>query len=65
MAEHDDRHGTAIKGGITIGAVAGDEARQAIEYEQNLSFTEALRLYPKAIGERRLSSNSMKSRRLM
>ncbi|PPJ51426.1 hypothetical protein CBER1_09338 [Cercospora berteroae] len=50
MAEHDDNHGTTIKGDITIGAVAGDEARQTIEYEQNLSFTEALKLYPKAVG---------------
>ncbi|CAK1357586.1 uncharacterized protein RHO25_008305 [Cercospora beticola] len=50
MADHDAEHATSIKGGIRIGAVAGDEARQAIEYEQNLPFTETLKLYPKAIG---------------
>ncbi|USW53868.1 Putative major facilitator, sugar transporter, major facilitator superfamily [Septoria linicola] len=55
MHDHDesqdgDTHAiTTIKGDITIGSIAGDEARQAIENEHNLSFTEALRLYPTAV----------------
>ncbi|KAI5359560.1 putative major facilitator, sugar transporter, major facilitator superfamily [Septoria linicola] len=49
-SQDGDTHAiTTMKGDITIGSIAGDEARQAMENEHNLSFTEALRLYPTAV----------------
>ncbi len=39
-----------LKGGIVVGTIAGDEARQATENEHNLSFRDAVRLYPASIG---------------
>ncbi|KXL47531.1 hypothetical protein M433DRAFT_57808 [Acidomyces richmondensis BFW] len=48
--DSDIGHHDNLKGGIVIGAIAGEEARQAIEQEHNLSFTEALKLYPTAVG---------------
>jgi hypothetical protein len=39
-----------LKGGIKVGAVAGEEARLATAQEHSLTFREAVRLYPKAIG---------------
>ena len=37
-------------GDVTIGSIAGDEARQGTDREHSLSFMEALRLYPSAVG---------------
>ncbi|KXS94500.1 hypothetical protein AC578_4506 [Pseudocercospora eumusae] len=45
----DSLDGDKLKGGIVIGAIAGEEARQAIEDEHNLTFFEALKLYPTAV----------------
>jgi hypothetical protein len=42
--------GDVLKGGIKVGAVAGDDARLATAQEHSLTFREAVRLYPKAIG---------------
>lgn len=39
-----------LKGDVVIGAIAGVEARQANEQEHNLSFLDALKLYPTAVG---------------
>ena len=39
-----------LKGDVIIGTIAGDEARQAAEIEHNLSFLDALKLYPTAVG---------------
>ena len=39
-----------LKGDITVGAVAGDEARFAIAEEKNLGFFESLKLHKKAVG---------------
>lgn len=45
-----DVPGDILKGDIVIGAIAGEESRQATEQEHNLSFLEALKLYPTAVG---------------
>lgn len=37
-------------GNVTIGAIAGEEARQGTEHEHSLSLAEAVKLYPSAIG---------------
>lgn len=42
--------GDVLKGGIVVGAIGGEEARQATALEHSLSLREAIRLYPKAIG---------------
>lgn len=39
-----------LKGDVVVGAIAGEEARQATDQEHNLSFLEALKLYPTAVG---------------
>ncbi|KAF2163828.1 hypothetical protein M409DRAFT_68371 [Zasmidium cellare ATCC 36951] len=39
-----------LKGDVIIGAIAGEDARVASEQEHNLSFLEALKLYPTAVG---------------
>ena len=39
-----------LKGDIKVGALTGDEARLATAQEHSLTFREAIRLYPKAIG---------------
>ncbi|KAF2767354.1 general substrate transporter [Teratosphaeria nubilosa] len=39
-----------IKGDVIIGTIAGEDARAAVESEHNLTFLEALKLYPTAIG---------------
>lgn len=57
MATHSDDHdngslkaSTTLKGDIHIGAIAGDSARIANSQEHNLTFLEALKLYPTAVG---------------
>ena len=42
--------GDVLKGDIVIGAIAGREVREATAEEHNLTFLQALKLYPKAIG---------------
>jgi hypothetical protein len=42
-------HGNVLKGDVTIGTIAGEEARIATEQEHNLSFLEAVKLYPTAV----------------
>ena len=42
--------GDDFKPDIKIGAIAGEEARQATVHEHNLRFLEALKLYPTAVG---------------
>ena len=42
--------GDVIKGDLAVGAIAGEEARQATAREHSLTFFEALRLYPTAVG---------------
>lgn len=37
-------------GNVTIGSIAGDEARQGTEREHSLSLVEAVKLYPTAVG---------------
>lgn len=52
MADHgrtDSLDGDKLKGGIVIGAIAGEEVRQANEDEHNLTFFKALKLYPTAV----------------
>ncbi|SMR44099.1 unnamed protein product [Zymoseptoria tritici ST99CH_3D1] len=39
-----------LKDDMVIGIIAGDDVRQAIQNEHDLSFVEALRLYPTAVG---------------
>jgi len=48
----DSEHGhrDILKGDIAIGTIAGEEVREATDNEHNLSFRDAVRLYPKAIG---------------
>ncbi len=41
--------GDVLKGDIVIGAIAGDEAREATAREHQLTFFEAVKLYPTAI----------------
>ena len=43
----DDRD--ILKGDIIVGAIAGDEAREATAHEHNLTFFEAVKLYPSAL----------------
>jgi SP family general alpha glucoside:H+ symporter-like MFS transporter len=52
MASYDETCGDEFTktGGVTIGSIAGDEARQGTDREHSLSFMEALRLYPSAVG---------------
>lgn len=45
-----ERSDFAKVGNVTIGAIAGDEARQATEREHSLSLMEAVKLYPTAVG---------------
>ena len=44
------RHVDDVKSHITVGSIAGDDAKHATQHEHNLSFLQALRLYPKAVG---------------
>ena len=50
----DDRDrsldGDVLKGDIVVGAIAGEEARQATAHEHSLTFIEAIKLYPTAVG---------------
>ncbi|KAK3074874.1 hypothetical protein LTR53_002328 [Teratosphaeriaceae sp. CCFEE 6253] len=48
----DSGHGQTemLKGDIVVGAIAGEEVRQATAREHELSFMEAIRLYPAAVG---------------
>ncbi|KAH9836017.1 general alpha-glucoside permease-like [Teratosphaeria destructans] len=39
-----------LKGDVIIGTVGGEDARAAVESEHNLTFLDALKLYPTAIG---------------
>lgn len=39
-----------LKGGILVGAIAGEEARLATAQEHSLTFVQAIKLYPKAVG---------------
>lgn len=52
MASYDETRGDDFTktGDVTIGSIAGDEARQGTDREHSLSFMEALRLYPSAVG---------------
>jgi hypothetical protein len=52
MASYDESGGDAFtkSGDVTIGSIAGDEARQGTDREHSLSFMEAIRLYPSAVG---------------
>ena len=47
---HESFDGDILKGDIAVGAIAGEEARLATVQEHNLTFPQAIRLYPKAIG---------------
>ena len=43
-------HGDVLKGdNIVVGAIAGREVQQATADEHNLTFLQAVKLYPKAI----------------
>lgn len=44
------RNDDTLKDDTVIGSISGDEARQATEHEHDLSFFEALKLYPTAVG---------------
>ena len=48
--DEDERPDLAKAGNVTIGAIAGDEARLATEREHSLSLLEAVKLYPTAVG---------------
>lgn len=48
--DEEDRSDFAKAGNVTIGAIAGDEARLATEREHSLSLLEAVKLYPTAVG---------------
>lgn len=53
MGAADDEEGRSDftkVGNVTIGAIAGGEARQGTELEHSLSLVEALKLYPTAVG---------------
>lgn len=39
-----------LKGDVLVGTVAAEQARNATETEHNLTFIEAVKLYPTAIG---------------
>lgn len=49
-AEEEERPDLAKVGNVTIGAIAGEEARQATEREHSQSLWEAVKLYPTAVG---------------
>lgn len=40
----------SFKGSVTIGAIAGEEVRDATEREHDMSLLDSLRLYPAAAG---------------
>ncbi|TKA30759.1 hypothetical protein B0A50_02479 [Salinomyces thailandicus] len=48
--ESTDNSHDMLKSDVVIGAIAGEDARQAVDNEHNLSFLEALKLYPAAAG---------------
>lgn len=49
--DSDGIHGQDIlKGNVIVGTIAGEEVRLATEQEHALSFRDAVRLYPAAIG---------------
>ncbi|KAK5120671.1 hypothetical protein LTR85_006029 [Meristemomyces frigidus] len=48
--KHGSHDGSTTKGDVIIGTIAGEEARQATALEHDLSFLEALKLYPTAVG---------------
>jgi hypothetical protein len=52
MASYDENGNDGLKktGNVTVGSIAGDEARQGTDHEHRLSFLEAIRLYPSAVG---------------
>ena len=52
MASYDENGGDGFTktGNVTIGSIAGDEARQGTDHEHRLSFLEAIKLYPSAVG---------------
>lgn len=53
---HDREHSLeddVLKGDIVIGAIAGEEARQATAQEHSLSFIEAVKLYVRQMMDRR------------
>jgi SP family general alpha glucoside:H+ symporter-like MFS transporter len=52
MASYDENGNDGLKktGNVNVGSIAGDEARQGTDHEHRLSFLEAIRLYPSAVG---------------
>ena len=48
--EEEERSDFTKVGNVTIGSIAGDEARQGTEREHSLSLVEAVKLYPTAVG---------------
>lgn len=48
--EGEERSDFTKIGNVTIGSIAGDEARQGTEREHSLSLVEAVKLYPTAVG---------------
>jgi hypothetical protein len=52
MASYDENGGDDFTktGNVTIGSIAGDESRQGTDHEHRLSFLEAIKLYPSAVG---------------
>jgi hypothetical protein len=48
--DHEAIHDDILKGDVVIGTIAGEQARVAVEIEHRLSFLEAVKLYPTAIG---------------
>ena len=49
-SEHEHPDTAAKIGNVTIGSIAGEEARQGTEHEHSLSLAEAVKLYPTAVG---------------
>ncbi|KAK5161462.1 hypothetical protein LTS14_001258 [Recurvomyces mirabilis] len=49
---HDDIQ----KGDIVVGVIAGEEVRQATEHEHDMSFFEAVKLYPTAVRRPRMTT---------
>lgn len=47
--DHSIDHGDVLKGSIVVGAIAGEQVQQATADEHNLTFLQAIKLYPKAI----------------
>lgn len=48
-ADSIDDHNDILKGDIVLGVIAGEDVRHATDYEHEMGFMQALKLYPTAV----------------